>query len=250
MILTSAIPVGLSPPLTRNCRAIRGLLPIMQQWSIWEQKAAHNLQTGYPQDKASHLPWWEALKTTAEAYYFDEGLNSRNWKGRKKPTQEVLHIFKSHPDIIWLTMKFMRLNTLEKKKSYLPNSLGKLSCTKIQTTSYSPCGTITNAPEHTRMGGSPNTEAAKLWTSWAAPNFRPASQAVFLWLHTAVPKKQLAWVQSFSCKPLRWVQGFWCFLSTCWCNSTCQFWFPLQTLTVSKRLPVKSRRWYHIKDLN
>lgn len=50
MILTSTIPAG-SFPLAGNSWAIRGLLPIMWQWSIGEQEAAHKLQTDYLQYK-------------------------------------------------------------------------------------------------------------------------------------------------------------------------------------------------------
>lgn len=56
----------------------------MRQCSIGEQKAAHNLQTGYPQARAGHLPWWEALKQQQKFVILMEDSILETEKGKNK----------------------------------------------------------------------------------------------------------------------------------------------------------------------
>lgn len=138
MILTSTIPAG-SSPLAGNSWAIRGLLPIMRQWSIGEQEAAHKLQTDYPQDKeliifpgGSH--WKQQQKFSI--LMKDSTLETEKQKTRK--FSRSLNPIQTPYDSRWNWCNL----THWKKNHTSPILLGSsLSCTKIQNCSYSPHGT-------------------------------------------------------------------------------------------------------------
>lgn len=213
----------------------------MWQWSIWEQEAAHKIQTDHPQNKelitflgGSH--WKQQQKFII--LMKDSPLE--NEKQKLREFSRSLNPIQTSYDSQWNSWDLAHW----KKKIMHPPVLleSSLSSTKIRKNSYSPHSTLSQILNSTLVWwGSHRTRAASLWTSWAAPNFTPALQSVFLWLLMAMLKKQLAWIQALSCRPLRWAQGFWYLLSPCRWKSTCPFFFPLQSLTVNKRLSMKTK---------
>lgn len=121
-------------------------------------------------------------------------------------------IFKSYPDIVWLMLKFMRLNTHWKKKhiTHPPVVLGS-SLNRMQTpkSSHPPRGTV--SPQH-------NSTLA-VWGPTGAEPWACERPQLALILHQRC--RQLAWDYTWQCsesswlgyeqfcKALRWARGFW-----------------------------------------